>query len=90
MVAIYLAILQQAVGISAVGTYAREISEGSLPNYKAIMPSIFNLEQVLTCVASSFLLNKFGRKAILQFGTFGFACSNFVIFIGYTIQKDNP
>lgn len=43
-----------------------------------------------TCIVSSLLLRKFGRKTILQFGTIGFAISNTVIFIGYSIQKDNP
>ena len=54
------------------------------------MPSILNFEQMATCILSSFLLNRFGRKTILQFGTIGFAISNFVIYIGYSIQKDNP
>jgi MFS family permease len=43
-----------------------------------------------TCIISSLLLKKYGRKTILQFGTIGFAISNLVIFIGYSIQKEQP
>lgn len=75
--------LQQFVGISAVATYGRAIAEGSLSNFKPILPSILNFEQVVSAALSSFLLTKFGRKTILQAGTMGAAIANLVIAIGF-------
>jgi hypothetical protein len=90
IVAIHLALLQQFVGISAVATYGRAIADGNLSNYKQILPSILNFEQVAASAFSSFLLNRFGRKTILQFGTIGSAVANFIIFIGFYISNDKP
>jgi MFS family permease len=77
-------------GISAVSTYAAEIAEGNLTNFKSILPSIINFEQVVTTLISSFLLSKFGRKTILQYGTFGAGLTTFIIGIGFLIQYAYP
>lgn len=76
--------MQQFVGISAVSTYAGEIASGNLQSFKAILPSIINFEQVATAVISSFLLGKYGRKMILQFGTIGAVITNFIIALGFS------
>ena len=85
-----MALLQQFVGISAVATYGRAIADGTLSNYKQILPSILNFEQVAASALSSLLLSRFGRKTILQFGTIGSAVANLIIFIGFSITKDHP
>lgn len=41
-------------------------------------------------IISSFLLGKFGRKTILQFGTIGSAIANFVIFTGFYVEETHP
>jgi SP family arabinose:H+ symporter-like MFS transporter len=89
-VAVHLALLQQFVGISAVATYAREIAEGSLSSFKPVLPSILNLEQVISTLLSSFLLTKYGRKTILQVGTLGAAVANVVITLGYYLNDSYP
>jgi MFS family permease len=83
-------LLQQFVGISAVATYAGEIASGNLQSFKAVLPSIVNFEQVATAVISSFLLKKYGRKMILQYGTIGAILTNFIIAIGFFASESSP
>jgi MFS family permease len=56
------------------------------------MPSIINFEQVLGTFATGFLLIKFGRKTILQFGTLMGGVGNILMFIGFVINNasDDP
>jgi len=82
--------LQQFVGISAVSTYAGEIASGNLQSFKAVLPSIVNFEQVATAIISSFLLNKYGRKLILQYGTIGAVITNCIIGFGFFISGSAP
>jgi len=42
---------------------------------------------VAACLASSFLLSRFGRKKILQAGTAGSALANFTIGLGFYIYE---
>ena len=88
IVSIHLAVLQQLVGINAVVIYGTEIAASALPDYKNIIPVILNLEQTLTCLFTSYLLTRLGRKTILQFGTLVGVISLFMIGIGFII-KDN-
>lgn len=90
MVALHLSLLQQFVGISAVATYAGEIADGNLSSFKPILPSIVNFEQVVTAIISSFLLKKYGRKLILQYGTVGAIITNFIIGIGFFLMGSSP
>lgn len=54
---------------------------------KHILPSIINFEQVITAVASSYLLTKYGRKTILQYGTIGCILTTVTIGIGFAINS---
>ena len=50
------------------------------------MPSIINFEQVIGTFITGFLLIKFGRKTILQFGTLAAGIGNVLVFIGFLIN----
>jgi MFS transporter, SP family, arabinose:H+ symporter len=78
------------VGISAVATYAGEIASGNLESFRAGLPSFINFEQVVTAIISSFLLKKYGRKLILQFGTIGAIITNLIIGIGFALSGSSP
>lgn len=56
------------------------------------MPSIINFEQVIGTFITGFLLIKFGRKTILQFGTLAGGIGNVLVFIGFFLngRADDP
>ena len=88
-VAIHLAIFQQFCGINAVTVYGGDISGSAVPDLKKMMPSLINLVQLLPVFVTSYLLSKFGRKTILQFGALcqGTACG--IIGVGFLIKEIN-
>jgi hypothetical protein len=90
IVAIHLALLQQFSGINAVGLYGGEIAGQALPDLAFYLPSFINMEQVLAVLVTSYLLSKFGRKTLLQFGAIGSAFSNGLIAIGFFVMDSSP
>ena len=88
IIAIHVAALQQISGINAFVVYGGDIASktasGELP---ALMPSLINFEQVLGTFATGFLLIKFGRKAILQFGTLMAGLGNALVFLGFLLNQ---
>lgn len=85
--AIHLAVLQQFVGINCVVAYGVDIIAKFIPSLAKIIPVILNLEGVLASLVSSLLLMKFGRKIILQAGTFMSAVTLIMVSIGFMIQS---
>jgi SP family arabinose:H+ symporter-like MFS transporter len=77
--------LQQFVGINAVVMYGTKISEKVLPKLTKVIPVILNLEQVLGCLVTGYLLMRLGRKQILQFGTVTGVISLLMISAGFFI-----
>jgi MFS family permease len=51
------------------------------------MGSLINFEQTLGCFITGFALAKFGRKAILQFGSFTIGIACLLITIGFFIKE---
>lgn len=51
------------------------------------MPSIINITAVLATVGSFFLLNNYGRRPIILFGTLAEAAANILIFTGYFVKE---
>lgn len=92
MVALHLALLQQFVGINAVVIYATEIAASVFSNLKNFIPVIMNLEQTLTCLLTSYLLTRLGRKQILQGGTFIAVISLLLMGVGFFVRggSDHP
>ena len=54
---------------------------------KNLIPVILNVEQVVTCLTSSYLLTRLGRKTILQTGTLGGTVSLIFIALGFAIKE---
>lgn len=86
--AVHLAVLQQFSGINAVVGYGSSIVSDVLPRYASAIPVILNFEQVLTCLITAFLVERFGRKNLLQFGTIGASIFLLLIAVGFFIQSD--
>ena len=66
------------------------MAEGSLEGMKPILPALLNLEQVIFVVISSFLLTKYGRKDIIQFGAVGAGIANIVMALGFWLNQEHP
>ncbi len=84
--ACHLAVLQQFSGINGVVVYGGEIAGQAFPDLQNILPSIQNLEQVLACLVTSYLLSRFGRKTLLQFGSLGSAIANGFMAVGFFLK----
>lgn len=56
------------------------------PDQKNLVPVILNLEQTLTCLVTSYLLTRLGRKTILQGGTLVAVISLLLIGIGFFVR----
>lgn len=86
--AIHIAALQQISGINAFVIYGQDIAAKSVSGeLAALIPSITNFEQVMGTFLTGFLLLKFGRKTILQFGTIMAGVSNILIFVGFMLNS---
>lgn len=81
----HLNILRQLVGINVVVAYGGNIVKQAVPDLKPIAPAILNFLTLLGAVLSIYLLVRFGRKTILQAGTFILTCSLLFITIGFFI-----
>jgi hypothetical protein len=86
-IAIELSVLQQFVGINTVVANGQLIASKVLPDIANIIPVVLNLEQVLTSLATSYLLTRLGRKTILQAGTIGGVASLLFISVGFFLQS---
>ena len=86
ILAVHLAVLQQFVGINAVIVYGSEIVSKVFPSLANLIPVFLNLEQIMGGLLSSYLLTKFGRKTLLQFGTVCAAFCLLIIALGFFIQ----
>lgn len=90
IVAIHLAALQQLSGINALAVYGGKIASKAVSGELALlMPSLINFEQVLGTFATGLLLMKFGRKTILQFGTFFEGLADLLVAVGFFIKLGN-
>jgi MFS family permease len=80
------------VGINAVVIYGTDIAASVFENLKNLIPVIMNLEQTLTCLVTSYLLTKLGRKQILQGGTAVGIASLILIGAGFLLRggSDHP
>lgn len=80
------------MGINAVVIYGTDIAASVFENLKNLIPVIMNLEQTLTCLVTSYLLTKLGRKQILQGGTAVGIASLILIGAGFLLRggSDHP
>lgn len=80
------------MGINAVVIYGTDIAASVFENLKNLIPVIMNLEQTLTCLVTSYLLTKLGRKQILQGGTAVGIASLILIGSGFLLRggSDHP
>ena len=86
--AIHLAASQQLSGVNALAIYGTYIAEkATTSELSLLMPSLINFEQFCATFATGILLMKFGRKTILQFGTFFGGIGVLVTAIGFFMNN---
>lgn len=73
------------MGINAIVAYAGSIVKQAIPGLRTIAPIILMLETLLGAIFSIYLLGKFGRKVIIQWGTFILTASLLLITVGFFI-----
>lgn len=73
------------MGINAIVAYAGGIVKQAIPGLKAVAPIILMLETMIGAVFSIYLLQKLGRRTIIQSGTGILAGSLLLITVGFFI-----
>lgn len=82
---LHLNTLRQFVGINAVVAYGGSIIKQAVPSLRPIAPFILNFLTFLGAFFSIFLLVRFGRRPILQAGTFVLTVTLIFITVGFFI-----
>jgi len=72
-----------------VAVYGGEIASNAVTGeLRELMATFVNFEQVLGTLVTGFLLFKFGRKTIVQYGTLLEGAANLLVAIGFFIKGD--
>jgi len=88
---LHLAIMQQLSGVSAINIYCNPIVEKAVTGeLSLLMSSFITLEKLLGTITSSFILTRFGRKAILEIGGLCEGCACAMIAVGFYIHESSP
>ena len=87
--AIHLASMQQFTGIRAVVAYATSIISEVMPNFSTVIPVILGFVLVVGGLGAVPLIQRLGRKQILQGGTFVMAICLLIIAIGFFLKESS-
>jgi len=83
--------MQQLSGVNAINFYCNPIVAKAVSGeLSLLMSSFITLEKVLTTFATSFILTRFGRKAVLEIGGLCEGCACAMIAVGFYIHESSP
>ena len=87
VIAILLAVMQQFSGINAIVVYGTKIAESAVSGeLKLLIPSLINLDQVITTFFTSYLLSKYGRRSLLLMGGLLISLACAVVMVGFFLK----
>ncbi len=86
--AFYMSFTQQMIGLGAVCIYGGEVVGQVLPSIKKLTGFIINSSQFIGLVLLAYLMPRYPRKTILQFGMLTLFIFDIIIAIAFSQYKE--